>query len=517
MPKINLDALIPREDFEIIGNNSTSVQIQSLSVNDLSNQFIYQILRKPDFQRETNEWDPKKIEEFIDSFIEGDLIPSIILWRSASGLIFVIDGAHRLSALISWIYDDYGDKEISKKFYENNITEDQISFAEKTRKLVNKNIGSFEQIKNASKNNNSRPEHIRRANNVGVNAIQVQWVVGDAKKAENSFFKINQKSSKIDPTELKLLESRKKPNCISARAIIRAGKGHKYWSSFSAENQNTIQQLADEINKIFFTPQLKTPVKTMDIPIGGKISSAQTLPLILEFINQVNYTPSNFKDNLDDDTDGAQTINYLRNVRKIAWRINSVHSSSLGLHPIIYFYSKEGKYKTGSFYAITNFILRILKENKLNNFITARKEFEKFLIEYDYISTQINRKQRSSLKGLPYVTEFYLEVINQVNEGKSYKEAVKSLISLNKFNYIKLDDERDDDSHFYRRNFDNDSKSAVFISEALQTGVKCKICKGFIHRNSMTIDHIERKQDGGFGNPENGQLAHPYCNSTFKN
>ena len=109
MSKINLDAIIPREDFEIVSNNSTSAQIQSLSVNDLSNQFIYQILRKPDFQRETNEWDSLKIYEFIDSFIEGDLIPSIILWRSQSGLIFVIDGAHRLSALISWIYDDYGD------------------------------------------------------------------------------------------------------------------------------------------------------------------------------------------------------------------------------------------------------------------------------------------------------------------------------------------------------------------------------------------------------------------------
>lgn len=516
MPKINLDALIPREDFEITGNNSTSAQIHSLSVNDLSNQFIYQILRKPDFQRETNEWDSKKIAEFIDSFIEGDLIPSIILWRSQSGLIFVIDGAHRLSALISWIHDDFGDEEISKKFYENNITEDQITYAQTTRKLINKEIGSFEQIKNASKDNESLQEHIRRANNIGVNAIQVQWVVGDAKKAENSFFKINQKASKIDPTELKLLESRKKPNCISARAIIRAGKGHKYWSNFSAENQNTIQQLASEIYNIFFTPQLKTPVKTMDIPIGGKVSSAQTLPLVLEFINQVNYVPNDFKDKLSDDKVGVETINHLRNARKLAWRINSVHLSSLGLHPIIYFYSKEGKHKTGSFYAITNFLLQLIKKNKLNNFIEAREEFEKFLIEFDYIPTQINRRLRSSLKGLPYVTEFYLEIIDQINSGKDYREAVKSIIKLDKFKYLTLEEEKLGLT-FYRRNFDSGSKSAVFISEALQNGIKCKICNGFIHSNSITIDHIERKEDGGLGNPENGQLAHPYCNSTYKN
>ena len=291
---------------------------------------------------------------------------------------------------------------------------------------------------------------------------------------------------------------------------------YKYWSIFSAENQNTIQQLASEINKIFFTPQLKTPVKTMDIPIGGKVSSAQTLPLILEFINQVNFVPSDFKDLVDDDLEGHETINHLKNARKIAWRINSVHASSLGLHPIVYFYSKEGKHKTGSFYAITNFILQLIKINKLTDFIKAREEFEKFLIEYDYIPTQINRKQRSSLKGLPQVTEFYLEMINNINSGKNYRDSVKALTKTEKFKYLTLEDDKDELT-FYHRNFDTDSKSAVFIAEALQSGIKCKICNGFIHTNSITIDHIYRKEDGGLGNPDNGQLAHPYCNSTFKN
>jgi len=516
MPKINLDALIPREDFEITGNKAASSIRNTMSVNDLSNSYIYQFLRKPDFQRETNEWDSKKIYEFIESFIEGDLIPSIILWRSQSGLTFVIDGAHRLSALISWIYDDYGDGEISKFFYENNVTEDQIKFAQKTRKLIHKKIGSFKDITSASVQNNSPQEYIQRANKIGINALQVQWVVGDAEKAENSFFKINQKASKIDPTELKLLESRRKPNCISARAIIRAGKGHKYWSNFSAENQNEIQTLAGEINKIFFTPQLRTPVKTMDIPIGGKISSAQTLPLILEFINQVNNVPVNFKENLNDDLDGFTTINHLRKARKIAWRINSVHASSLGLHPIVYFYSKEGKYKTGSFYAITKFLLDLINKNKLNDFVRAREEFEKFLIEYDYVATQINRKYRSATKGLPYVTKFYMDMIDQINSGKNYKQSIRKLLESQENEFVTLLEEKTESS-FYRRNFDTESKSSVFISEALEKGIKCKICNGFIHTNSITIDHIDRKEDGGLGNPENGQLAHPYCNTTYKN
>ena len=515
MPKINIDALLPREDFEVTGNKSVSAQISSLSITDLTNQFLYQTLRKPDFQRETNEWDSKKVYEFVDSFIEGDLIPSIILWRSNSGLIFVIDGAHRLSALISWIYDDYGDGDISKKFYENNIPEDQIKYAQATRKLIEKKIGAYNVICEASSENNSLSEHITRANNIAVNAIQVQWVPGNALKAEHSFFKINQKASKIDPTELKLLESRKKPNCISARAIIRAGKGHKYWSDFNAKNQNEIQRLAEEINTILFSPQLKTPVKTMDIPIGGKVTSAQTLPLILEFINQVNNVPLKFKDVLHDDVDGEETVKYLKATRKIAWRLNSVHASSLGLHPMVYFYSKEGKYKTASFYAITNFVLELIQKNKLNDFTKARSEFEKFIINYDYITQQINRKYRSALKGLPYVTEFYFRIISKINSGLDYEKSIKSIVNTDDYNYIVLTDPYKTQSNS-RKDFDTDSKAAVFIKEALGNGIKCKICGGYIHKNSITIDHIERKQDGGKGNVDNGQLAHPYCNTTFK-
>jgi hypothetical protein len=125
MAKVNLDAIIAREDFEATGSNNNSHIRQSLSISDFTNNFFFPYLRKPDFQRETSEWDAKKISEFIQSFINGDLIPSIILWRSQSGLFFLIDGAHRLSALASWIFDDYGDGEISNKFYDNRISDDQ--------------------------------------------------------------------------------------------------------------------------------------------------------------------------------------------------------------------------------------------------------------------------------------------------------------------------------------------------------------------------------------------------------
>lgn len=515
MAKVNLDAIIPREDFEVTGNQNSTNLFNSISISNFTGGFFYPFLRKPDFQRETNEWDAKKILEFIESYINGELIPAIILWRNNSGLYFVIDGAHRLSALISWIKDDYGDGEISKKFYGDSINEEQKEIAEKTRKLVNKKIGRYEDIINAPYTDKPNENLIQKAKNLGAYSIQVQWVDGDAKKAEKSFFKINQQPSKIDPTELKILESRKKGNCIAARAIIRGGQGHKYWSDFSAEIQAEIQKLSKEINEIIYNPTLRTPVKTLDIPIGGKLVSAQSLPLILEFVNMANNIGPDFSENLNDDITGSETLRYLKNTRKLAWRINSVHPSSLGLHPIVYFYSIEGKHKPASFYFTLAFVIELEKKSKFKDFIQIRDKFEDFLLNYDYLIQQISRKYRSAFAAIPHVVEFYIEIMSNLKTEPDPKTVIDEIIKSEKYKYLTLQTLKEDKDIY--RNFTTDSKSEVFIKEAIKNGIKCNICRGFIHKNSISIDHIDRQADGGKGDPENGQITHPYCNTTYKN
>jgi len=140
MAKVNLDALIAREDFEVTAGVNTGKKKDTLSIEDLKNDsFFLSGLRKPDFQRETNEWDPDKIAQFVESFVHGDLIPAIILWRSTiSGFIFVIDGAHRLSSLIAWMNDDFGDGIITKQFYDGIVPDDQLEVAENARKIIRK-------------------------------------------------------------------------------------------------------------------------------------------------------------------------------------------------------------------------------------------------------------------------------------------------------------------------------------------------------------------------------------------
>ena len=235
---VNLDALIPREDFDITdASRPVGTRKGTLSITDLKyGEFFFTAVRKPDFQRETSEWDSAKVVGFIESFLTGDLIPAAILWQNPS-YTFVIDGAHRLSSLAAWINDDYGDGDISKRFYDSALPEEQLDIAAKTRTSVNKKLGSYkDHILALESPEKVKPEVLAAAKRLGVLSIQLQWVEGDATKAEHSLVKINQLASPIDSTEMKVLQARRTPIGIAARAIARSGKGHKYWSNFSPEN-----------------------------------------------------------------------------------------------------------------------------------------------------------------------------------------------------------------------------------------------------------------------------------------
>ncbi|HSP84007.1 MAG TPA: DUF262 domain-containing protein [Gillisia sp.] len=514
MAKVSLDALLPREDFDIDETQNSAKKKESFSISDLrEDDFFYLTLRKPDFQRETNEWTPQKITELIKSFLNGELIPAVILWKSKGGYNFVIDGSHRVSSLVSWINDDYGDGPITRESFNGSIPEEQIAIGEKTRRLVEKEIGRYLDYQLALKNPERVAEDIqRRAKNLGSIAVQLQWVEGDAEVAEASFFKINQQAAKIDPTELKLIKSRKKPNGIASRAIIKGGKGHQYWSKFELDKVKTIEELAEEINKAFFLPKLKNPIKTLDLPIGGKGYSSQSPLLIFEYVNMVN----NIKDvdDIPDDLNGVKTIEYLKKSKKISNLINSTHPSSLGLHPAVYFYSKGGRHKTASFFAVTEFLMELVEKKRLKEFTDCREDFEELLIEFDFVIQQILRNYRSSSKAIPYIKNFLISLINEL-KNNDRNTAIQNVLNSGDYKFIKGADY--DDSLITSKDFSDDTKSAAFINEAISKAVRCKICNARIHTNSITVDHIQRKANGGKGNFENAQLAHPYCNSTYKN
>jgi hypothetical protein len=261
--KVNLDALIMREDFETETDaEGTTGPEPVFKVEELSSDRLYfSVLRKPDFQRPTNNWTPELIVDLVRSWLDGDLVPALILWHSRkSGKVFIVDGAHRLSALIGWVNDDYGDGAISQAFFDD-ISPVQVRFHKQTQELMAQKVGSYKELHRMALKplSTDDPDKVRRGRAIATLQPAIQKV-DNAQAAEHSFLKINANPATIDPTELDLIRARRKPNAIATRAMMRAGKDYFVNLAKAAE----IDALAKEVHKIVFGQFLELNTKSPD-------------------------------------------------------------------------------------------------------------------------------------------------------------------------------------------------------------------------------------------------------------
>ncbi|CDH33268.1 DUF262 domain-containing protein [Xenorhabdus bovienii] len=518
---VNLDAMIAREDFLVKADNDMSFEsIQNIAMRDMA--MLTGLLRKPDFQRETNHWTPEQVVSLLESFVTGDLIPSVILWKSS--YIFVIDGGHRLSVLRAWKEDDYGDGLISQSFFGGNISEEQKKIANKTRKLVNETVGQWDEIEKKIQNPNSMSQdETRRLTNIYVRALQIQWVKGDAEKAETSFFNINKKGTPLDEVEELLLRNRKKPISIAARAIIRAGKGHKYWSSFSEDKVKKIEEKSLKLSSALFSPDVNSKIKTLDLPLGGSRGVRVALDILIELISIAITRSNKYQNELTnqiDDQSGEETYLALEKTLKLINWITGNDKGSLGLHPVIYFYNSSGRHINPMFLGTLLVIAKQLKFNNKNFFrelTSIRSSLEKTLIENkQLISSLVNRE--SHKKRVIFYSEFLGSMIDLLLE-KSKKSKNSSLndeeiISLSHFEGDVLTGSR----LTRGKKISESTKHTVFIKTALTSALVCPICNGYIDSSkSISYDHKIRVKDGGVGSIANTQITHPYCNMSIKN
>jgi HNH endonuclease len=269
--------------------------------------------------------------------------------------------------------------------------------------------------------------------------------------------------------------------------------------------------VAQEINELIFQPKLSNPVKTLDVPIVSNLSPPEKLELILGFVNVVNGCTD---EEATQDSTGEKTIKFLNHCRKISQRINSIEPLSLGLHPIIYFYTRLGRAKIGSFYGVVSLMLYLEEKKLFSKFIKIRKDFEWIIWEYDLIPQIV--RSGGALEAREKVKKFYLEIIEKLSSGVDKKNVIKEIFSEKKFGSLKSPSKKETDET-QSPNFSRETKSAAYIREALLGCPKCKICGGYLPSRFNTIDHIKRKADGGLGTLDNAQLSHPYCNTTYKN
>lgn len=375
--KVNLDALIVRQDMD---EGASQVIPKEFSLThgelDYESGMTYSLLRKPDFQRSTSSWTPEKVRDMVVAYIEGETVPAVIVWRSPKNNLFVIDGGHRLSSIIAWINNDYGDGPISKAHYGEP---QNVAAADRVRELLKESVGSYQDLKGAINNPDAEQKHKDNAKKLVFASLQVQKLekAADAATAEKAFLKINQQGVVLSETEKWLIYARNCPNAIAARAISLKGKGGAYWERFGSSPKAEISKLAEKVYDLLFTPDLDVGgLKTADLPIAGAHSAANALGNIFQFVNIANNVPSKRPASRAEahrivpaDVDGTDTIQFLKSAQRAASLLSNLrttdYSRSADLHPFVYFYSKQGHHQPTMFLAVTYWLCELDKARKL--------------------------------------------------------------------------------------------------------------------------------------------------------
>ncbi|MFN8458497.1 MAG: DUF262 domain-containing protein [Anaerolineae bacterium] len=319
--RVHLDHLILRQSIRYVPkkesvNTQRSSMVLSrdsdrgLRYDDIRRDEWFSLVRKPDFQRETNAWTPKDCLVFLESVVTGRIIPSIILWRNEeNNFIYVLDGAHRLSVLRAWMIDDWGDK--AGEFYSRRDEYLIKDGAEKTRELVRQEIGLFYEFQKSWNKHNEivkqgrapKQEMLPRqfmqaafySDVVGSHrTLSVQWEQGDYKSAEQSFLRINRSGQALDPWEATLIEYRQSSYARSIMSIANGGESGHYWPDLPDESKvnnsplvemvNSFTDKASRIYKILFVPPFRLPITNLNVPLMVAPAYFQKHKYLLEVI-----------------------------------------------------------------------------------------------------------------------------------------------------------------------------------------------------------------------------------------
>lgn len=351
---------------------------------------------------------------------------------------------------------------------------------------------------------------------------------GTPDAAESSFYKINTQGTPLDEIEEMLIRNRRKPIAISARAILRAGKGHKYWLGFGPDVREKVEQQADKLYNFLFEPEANTPIKTLDLPLGGALSPVDALSVLVELLTittgeQVEVsargsgsTRRRLKtiDEYGDDESGEKTVKVLEKALRVIERVTGDTPRSLGLHPAVYFYTERGRHNRFLFLAIMLLIATNLKNNNDNfftKFTDSRAKLENFLVKNKSL-IGILLQNMSKTQRVDNTQSLFEFLISEFAEGRNVTpEAAIAHLGLRG---RVIDVEWGQTTP----HFTDEVKSQGFLEKALSTAQRCEICGGFLDpAKSVSYDHRIPRRDGGTGEVGNLDLVHPYCNTGYKN
>ena len=175
-----------------------------------------------------------------------------------------------------------------------------------------------------------------------------------------------------------------------------------------------------------------------------------------------------------------------------------------------------GKYNRFMFLGIALAIQESLRNNNHSffaKFTKARKRIEEFLISNKSL-LGVMIQNLSKGQRIPKVKALFDYLIRKLqNDVPLQVEDVIAGIGL-RGRIVDVDI----DSLSRGRLISDETKSVVYVKRAIGRALRCPICGGLLDSSkSVSYDHVVRVRDGGTGSPDNVQMAHPYCNTGFKN
>lgn len=499
---VNLDALIPRDDVEAKTPKASKgvIQVTELAVG----KHFYGLLRKPLFQRETNDWSVDNVVSLIRSFRNGHLIPAVILW-SANGTTFVIDGAHRLSVFVAWVNDDYGDKAISQAFFKHQIPKSQLDAARKCREQIKAEGLEYAELQKLTLLPSRTQEQLAWSSNIA-QPVETQWVVGDADVALQSFLDINQRSVEIDPTERYMIVERKAPTIVAARALVSAGRGHAYWGDFDEKHVDDIERYAKKIYDAIFEPENAQAHTHTELQPAGMAQTANGLRLALELVNIIAEVKGGTA-GMPPDSNGGETARLLSKVWGVIKHVAGNEPASLSLHPAVYFWGTTGNHRPSMFLAVVAFIQEQIKKDGLAAFTVHRAQLEEFLVGKNAPGQKILSRYGGWKRSLEPIQKLLGQILDGLKAGKTESEIseIVSVLGAGGSNNAVV-----------RSGVWKETRSAARIRASLDSAQRCAICQARLVLIHASNDHIQRRVDGGHSGLDNVQLTHHYCNHGFK-
>lgn len=434
--KCHLEHLIPRieldDEPDSTGFHQTTDRKSNFSLTDLENgQFFYDQLKKPYFQRDTNEWTVERVEKLLNTFLEDGLIPAIILWETNDGDILIIDGAHRISSLIAWVNNDFGRVNVSSTNTHHEISD-----------YFNNKMGGYEEIK---KSKEEKYKNIKQI--IAKKSVPIQWVTGDYEKVKESFIRINEQGVTLSNDEKELIQKDKLPTSKLSRAILSHGTGQ------SSINQT---ENSKKIFEYFFTPALIKD--NVFYPMFGALDEEFVISKVFNVLKII-------------DTNSKSSMDVSEQVLKFA----EFSQDYLGISNKVYFYGANQHYKNSSLFGFSSFILELMADDKLlQKYLGHRGKFEDFLTSNERFVQTISRKRRQSSKAVTDILVYYKTVLESI--AKEDEEII-----FKEFPYLS----RSQSQQTQRQRVIED-KYIEFLKEI----PRCPICRGYIDGPKGTEEEL---------------------------